>query len=167
MISSRVFFLSSNTWLIVGISIYPKVEIKIILENKRNQRIEFTSETWNQLSEGDSTIGDIQIESIYIQGSEGVKICQNDAKIFILKNTFDNLKDLVWTVNNEYDCKKFSLKFVQDVVERICNVLSTSDTFSTAKEKVKEICFSPMEREMILNITDLLKIKNEKNVQEG
>ena len=138
----------------MGISIYPKVEITIILENKRNQHIEFTSETWIQLSEGDSTIGDIRIESIYIQDSEGVKICQNESKILVLKNTFDNLKDLVWTVNNEYDCKKFSLKFVQDVVERIWNVLSTSDTYSTAKEKVKGICFSPVEREMILNIRE-------------
>ena len=113
MISSSVFFLSSNTWLIVGISIFPNVEIEFILENKRNQRIEFTSETWNQLSNGDSKIWDLRIEKIYIQGSEGVKISQNKAKIVVSKNTFDNLKDLVLTVNNEYNCKKLTLKFVQ------------------------------------------------------
>ena len=162
MIPSRLFFLSSNTWLIVGISIYPKVEIKIILENKRNQRIEFTSETWNQLSKGDTKIRDIRIEKIYIQGSEGVKISQNKVKMVVSKKTFDDLKDLVWTVNNEYKSKKPLIKFVEDLVERICTkVLNLSDTFSTDKEKVKEYYSSPDEREMILNIRDLLEIMKE------
>ena len=76
----------------MGISIYPKVEIKIILENKRNQHIEFTSETWNQVSEGDSTIGDIRIESIYINNPEGVKICQNKSKNSCFERYFQQFK---------------------------------------------------------------------------
>ena len=176
MILSRVYFLTGNTRLIVGIQIFPKIEIKLYLENKNNIKIDFTYVDDKELGvtnfeHGLSMLGDtfnppVSINRKYVGGNIGYKISQNEFHIFILEETMRLLQDIfpiakVYADSLKGDKEKMEV-FIQDLINE---TLKLEDSFLSARAAILGKASTPTEMEVVLLTKRLMKIIEEKKTK--
>ena len=172
MILTRAFILTGNTRLLVGIEIYPTVEIKIYLENKNFVKTDFSHTNLDELivlnlEHGLNKVGSFQspisISKQHIAENYGLKIKQGDFHIFILIDTMLALRNIIPIVKEHIELLKKEIENVTNITEDLVEKINITDTFDTARAIIRKDANSAIEKEMLLKIKSLLKLVKEKN----
>ena len=174
MILTRVFILTGNTRLIVGIEVYPKIETKIFLENKNNVKIDFTEVTEEEfkslnLEHGVNKIGNsspISISRLFIGDNRGFKMAQGNIHIFVVEDTMHMVQE-IFSLAKEYEMTLTSkLDMVEQCIKSILEKLKVSDIFDTAMLAISSESNTEIEKEMILKTKILMKMVKDKFEEE-
>lgn len=175
MIFTRAFILTTNTRLLVGVEIYPTVEIKIYLENKNFVKIDFSRTNLDELiainlDHGLNKIGSFQtpisISKQHIADKHGFKIQQGDFHIFMVIDTMLALRDIIPIAKEHIELLKKEIENVTKITEDLVAKINITDTFDTARTIIRNDANSAIEKEMLLKIKSLLKLVKEKNEAE-
>ena len=176
MILTRAFILTGNTRLLVGIEIYPTVEIKIYLENKNFVKIDFSHTNLDELivlnlEHGLNKVGSFQspisISKQHIAENYGYKIKQGDFHIFILNDTMLAFRDIIPIVKEHIELLKKEIENVTNITEDLVTKININDTFDTARTIIRNDANSAIGKEMLIKIKSLLKLVKEKKNEAG